>query len=137
MNLFAYGTLMDEAIMHNVCGERFQSRVATLSGYMRKKLCGEVYPGIIRQADSKVKGRVYFDVTAQALQYLDQFEGSFYQRQLVSAVFDDGASMEVETYVLTKSCAKLLSAEDWSLEEFLNRDKPLFVDKYGGYEKLV
>jgi gamma-glutamylcyclotransferase (GGCT)/AIG2-like uncharacterized protein YtfP len=137
MNLFAYGTLMDPAIMQNVCGERFQSRPASLSGYMRKKLRGEVYPGIIRQPDSSVEGQVYFDVSAQALYYLDEFEGSFYQRELVTAVFDDGSAMEVEAYVLSDSCASLLSNEDWNLQDFLSRDKPLFQDKYGGYERLV
>lgn len=137
MNLFAYGTLMDSAIMYKVCGEQFQSYPACLSGYKRKKLSGEVYPGIIRQANSMVEGQVYFDISAQALLYLDQFEGSFYQRQLVTAVFDDGASMEVDTYVLTDNCASMLSEEDWNLQEFLERDKPLFQDKYGGYEKQV
>lgn len=137
MNLFVYGTLMDEAIMRNVCGERFQSRAATLSGYMRKKLRGEVYPGIISQPNSVVEGRVYFDVTRQALQYLDQFEGSFYRRKLVSPVCSDDESIEAESYVLSESCATLLSEEDWNLEEFLVRDKQLFQDKYGGYEKLA
>jgi gamma-glutamylcyclotransferase (GGCT)/AIG2-like uncharacterized protein YtfP len=137
MNLFAYGTLMDAAIMLEVCGEKFQSRSATLPGYMRKKLRGEVYPGIISQGHSKVEGLVYFDVSIQALHYLDEFEGSFYQRQLVTAFFDDGVSMEVETYVLTDSCASMLSEVDWNLQEFLTRDKPLFQDKYGGYEKLT
>jgi gamma-glutamylcyclotransferase (GGCT)/AIG2-like uncharacterized protein YtfP len=136
MNLFAYGTLMDSAIMTKVCGTEFQSRVATLSGYMRKKLRGEVYPGIISQPTSMVEGRVYFDVTAQALLYLDLFEGTEYRRKRVMADFADGESIPVETYVLTDSCTSLLSEEDWNLEEFLTRDKPLFQDKYGGYKKL-
>ncbi len=134
MNLFAYGTLMDPAIMYNVSGERFQSRPATLSGYMRKKLRGEVYPGIISKPGSSVEGQVYFDVSAQALSFLDEFEGSFYQRQLVTSVFDDGSTMQVEAYVLTESCVTLLSEDDWNLEEFLTHDKSLFEDKYGGYE---
>lgn len=137
MNLFTYGTLMDADIMYKVCGERFQARAATLPGFLRKKLTGEVYPGIISQPASSVVGQVYFNVSAQALRYLDEFEGSFYNRQQVVVVFEDDTKLEVESYVLIDSCASLLSEEDWNLQDFVTRDKPQFQDQYGGYEKLV
>ncbi len=135
MNLFTYGTLMDAAIMHKVCAEQFPSRAAVISGYVRKKLIDEVYPGIIEQPDASVQGRVYFNVSTQALQYLDDFEGDYYQRKAVIALLDDGEAVQAETYVMTAASASLLSQEDWSLEEFLHRDKPLFEEKYGGYDR--
>ena len=135
MNLFTYGTLMDAAIMHKVCAENFSSQAAVISGYLRKKLIDEVYPGIIAQPDASVQGRVYFDVSAQALQYLDDFEGDYYQREAVVAILDNAETVQAETYVMTAASASLLSQEDWSLEEFLQRDKPLFEEKYGGYAR--
>jgi gamma-glutamylcyclotransferase (GGCT)/AIG2-like uncharacterized protein YtfP len=136
MNLFTYGTLMDAAIMHRVCGEQFRSHAASISGYRRKKLRDEVYPGIIARANSSVEGLVYFDISVRALGFLDEFEGSYYQREAVQAVCADGTAIAAQTYVLRDQFAALLSEEDWNLGDFLQRDKPLFQHKYGGYEKL-
>lgn len=136
MNIFAYGTLMDADIMRQVCGAEFYSRAARLDGYQRKKLRGEVYPGIVALGGSCVTGLVYFDISPTALHYLDQFEGTEYQRTRVTAVGEDGECIAAETYVLTPQAAALLSDEDWNLEDFVTRDKPLFQDQYGGYQAL-
>ena len=130
MNLFTYGTLMDAAIMRKICADEFESQAATLSDFLRKKLAGEVYPGIVAHAGASVQGRVYFDVTAQALDHLDEFEGSYYQRQDVTLKLDGGEQISAQSYVLTAKSAALLSQEDWSLDVFMQRDKYLFEDKY-------
>lgn len=136
MNLFTYGTLMDAAIMYRVCGEHFPSRATSLSGYIRKKLRDEVYPGVIARANSSVEGLLYFDISTRALGFLDEFEGSYYQRRRVITVASDGTAIEAETYVLRDNFTTLLSDEEWNLNDFLNRDKLMFQQKYGGYEKL-
>ena len=126
MNLFAYGTLMDADIMTEVSGGRFRSRKATLAGYVRKTVRGEVYPAIIRQADSCVDGMVYFDVSSQAFERLDIYEGELYDRQRVVVACDDGESVTAWTYVIAASEAHRLSTDDWSFENFLKKDKPHF-----------
>lgn len=136
MNLFAYGTLMDTEIMTEVSGARHRSRKATLLEYVRKTVQGEVYPAITRQSGSSVDGIVYFNVSPEAFDRLDIFEGSLYDRCEAVAICDDGECVETYTYVITANSIRHLSGDDWSYENFLKNHKQLFQGDYQGYDEL-
>ena len=51
MNVFVYGTLMEDEVVQSVLGRRFESLPAVLAGYRRVCLKQRVYPGIVK--DSK------------------------------------------------------------------------------------
>jgi gamma-glutamylcyclotransferase (GGCT)/AIG2-like uncharacterized protein YtfP len=136
MKIFTYGTLMDPEIMYQVCGRKYLAGKATLKDYMRKTLTGEVYPGITERRGCSVDGIVYFDVTAESIKRLDIFEGSFYQRTEVVVACDDGRKLPSQTYVITAQSLHRLSNDDWSFENFLANQKPLFQGGYFGYDEL-
>ena len=126
MHLFAYGTLMDSDIMTQVCGASYQSSKATLSGYVRKLVHGEIYPAIVREAGGCVDGMIYYNVSSQAFDRLDKFEGELYDRVKVIVICEDGLRVAAFSYVIRANCANRLSTDDWDYENFLHKDKPLF-----------
>jgi gamma-glutamylcyclotransferase (GGCT)/AIG2-like uncharacterized protein YtfP len=136
MNLFAYGTLMDSEIMEDVCGEACRSQRATLLHYVRKRVCGEVYPAIAAQPGGAVAGVVYFDLSSAAMSRLDRFEGDLYQREVAVVICDHGESIDTHTYVISTGCVHKLSDDDWSYEDFMAKHKQLFQNGYCGYAEL-
>ena len=67
MNLFAYGTLMDEEIMARAGGCRPGFQAATLLGHRRHALVGRSYPAIVAREGARVEGVCYFDLPEAAL----------------------------------------------------------------------
>lgn len=127
MHLFAYGTLMDPDIMARVCGISCRSRKATLAGFTRKRVSGEVYPAIVKKAGDSVEGIVYYNLPGAAFDRLDRFEGSLYVRtRVMIAVFGEDHPVPAESYLIRPVYAYRLSSEDWNLENFLRNDKHLF-----------
>lgn len=127
MNLFAYGTLMDPDIIARVSGARFRGEPATLHGYARKRLAGEVYPAIFRHAGSLVGGVVYFDVSLEAFARLDRFEGSTYLRVEASAQRANEGHVLAQAYVIAPEYVSQLTDEDWSYSAFAERAREQFL----------
>mgnify|MGYP002076206927 CR=1 FL=1 len=73
MNVFTYGTLMNKKVIKNIVKADFESVDATLEGYVRKKVKERVYPGITALKDSTVNGKLWLNVTPNALTKLDYF----------------------------------------------------------------
>jgi gamma-glutamylcyclotransferase (GGCT)/AIG2-like uncharacterized protein YtfP len=138
MNLFAYGTLMDPEIMTRVSGVRCRAGKAVLSGYVRRTVRGEVYPAITPRPGETVEGVVYFDLTPEAFDRLDRFEGPMYRRSAVPVAAEAAGSEETaaETYVIAPENLDRLSDEDWRFDEFLKTGKARFQRSYEGYGKL-
>lgn len=136
MNLFAYGTLMDLEIMTQVSGNQYRSQKATLLNYVRKRVRGEVYPAIIGQSGGAVDGILYFNLSKEAFDRLDKFEGPLYVRTEAEAVCDNGEGLATDTYVITADSAHQLSDDDWSYENFIMNHKQLFQGSYNGWDEL-
>ena len=138
MNLFAYGTLMDPEIMARVSGLRPRSENAALDGYVRKAVRGEVYPAITPRKGARVRGVLYFDLSPEAVERLDRFEGPMYRRRAVTVTAEAAGSEETaaETYVIAPENLDRLSDEDWRFDEFLKNGKGRFQRSYEGYGKL-
>ena len=81
MKVFAYGTLLDDAVVLRLTGRRFSKRAAVLAGYRRHAPLGG-YPYIVADDTAEVAGLVLDGVDAEALQAFDRYEdeGSLYHR---------------------------------------------------------
>jgi hypothetical protein len=130
---------MDPEIMARVSGMRCRAGKALLSGYLRRAVRGEVYPAIVARPGEAVDGVVYFDLTPEALDRLDRFEGPMYRRTSVSVTLEAAGNEETaaaEAYVIAPENLARLSDEDWRFEEFLKTGKGRFQSSYEGYGKL-
>lgn len=56
--MFAYGTLMIPAVMHTVAGKKHAAKPAILTGHVRVRIPGEIYPGLIGCQYAVIQGRV-------------------------------------------------------------------------------
>jgi len=135
-NLFAYGTLMCEDIMLAVTGQRFSRNAGFLRDYQRRRIKGEVYPGLIPKPGGIVEGIVYRDVSDAAWDLLDAFEGEMYQRQIVRVSIEDSTSLEAHTYVIRPEFKDRLGSGEWDFEKFLRRGKKTFEGRYAGFKAL-
>lgn len=131
--VFTYGTLMDSDIMTHVCGAKFAGIQANLSGFRRRKVIDEPYPAITPDPTESVDGYLYFDVHADALARLDRFEGSLYERQVVTLVDAEGRLQTAGAYVLRPENLSQLSDTHWTLEWFQREGKAAFVGEYRGF----
>ncbi|WP_428304070.1 gamma-glutamylcyclotransferase family protein [Lacipirellula sp.] len=135
-NLFAYGTLMFPEVWERVVGGRYRQAPATVCGMRVVRAAGKLYPVMIAGAAEDVaRGIVIYDLSAEALTALDEYEASFYERVEVAAVLDDGSgAASAQAYLLPQSHRQLASDEAWVAEVF-ERDKMGDYFRYLGWDR--
>jgi gamma-glutamylcyclotransferase (GGCT)/AIG2-like uncharacterized protein YtfP len=74
MDLFVYGSLLNDAVVVQVTGRRFPRRAAQLRGY-RKHTPSGCYPYVVPDDDGMVNGVVLQGIDGDALQAFDAYEG--------------------------------------------------------------
>lgn len=81
MNLFVYGTLLDDVVVVDLTGRRFPRRAALLPGY-RKHTPADGYAYIVADDAAEVAGVVLQEIDAAALRAIDRYEdeGRLYTR---------------------------------------------------------
>jgi gamma-glutamylcyclotransferase (GGCT)/AIG2-like uncharacterized protein YtfP len=104
--LFVYGTLAPgKPNAHVLADVRGTWTPATVTGTLYAEGWGAAqgYPGIVLAADGDaVPGLVFSsDELPQHWARLDAFEGDGYVRELTTARFDDGSTVEVYIYALS------------------------------------
>ena len=89
LDLFVYGTLLDDTVVQQVTGRRFPKRAARLSGY-RKFTPDGGYPYIVAHEGGAVEGALLCGLDQDALQALDRYEdeGCLYRRIEVTITID-------------------------------------------------
>jgi gamma-glutamylcyclotransferase (GGCT)/AIG2-like uncharacterized protein YtfP len=99
VDLFVYGTLMDERCLFSLTGRSFPRCEAKLPGFERI-VPKTGYPYIVPKASACVRGILLSGVDQSSLAILDQYEeeGYLYHRRSVEAVVD-GRCLPCETYV--------------------------------------
>ena len=127
VTLFCYGTLQSPLVMKAVTGQAFSGKEATLYNWARYRVRGSEYPGIIQQPDSVVTGKVYWGLDEEAMEKLDQFEGDKYERVLVQVTLADGSLEEAYAYAIREDCQKMLSADPWDFDRFLQNGLEKFI----------
>lgn len=138
MKIFTYGTLMDPEIMAKVCGACPESVKATLRGYARYGVRGEQYPGMVPEESGRVAGILYCDLSSPAVERLDLFEGSMYDRLEVEVALESSQeSCAAMAYVVKPEYSHLLTEAGWDFAEFIkNGGKQLFQQRYGGFDEI-
>jgi gamma-glutamylcyclotransferase (GGCT)/AIG2-like uncharacterized protein YtfP len=112
--LFAYGTLLFPGVLRAVAGRSFEGVPATLEGYLRRRVVGEIFPAIVAGSErDRVDGVIYAGLDQRAWRRLDRFEGDLYVRRRLLI-----AEAEVDTYVLADVWRHRLAAEAWDPAAF-------------------
>jgi len=127
---------MFEPICQRVITGDYASSPARLYGYRRTCVVGESYPAIYEdEADSYVKGVVYFDMSKHDLSLLDDFEGEYYEQKTVALELPDGSSLHARAYVLKDAFCHMASVRDWDADAFASTGIRRFLKRYGGAAK--
>lgn len=118
MNLFVYGTLLVPKIFEAVTGRNdLESAPGTLHGYSIRRVEGGDFPAIVEGSGS-VPGKVIFEVPGPAMRRLDDYEDTFYRREIVE-IATETAKVEAYAYVVPIEIAEqILSEETWTLDWF-------------------
>ncbi|MBU1568479.1 MAG: gamma-glutamylcyclotransferase [Proteobacteria bacterium] len=135
-DLFTYGSLMCNDIMHQVAGCRIDYVSATLKDFKRSKIVDEEYPGIVAHPGAEVKGVLYLHLPSTAIARLDIFEGEQYSRQEVQIITAQLAPHMPMSYVIKPEYSHLLTDETWDYRHFLAIGKTKFQKAYLGFQKI-
>jgi gamma-glutamylcyclotransferase (GGCT)/AIG2-like uncharacterized protein YtfP len=125
--LFCYGTLQSPLVMKAVTGQAFVGKEATLNNWARFRVRDSEYPGITRQEDAAVSGKLYWGLDEKAMEKLDAFEGDKYERVIVEVALSDGTSEEAYTYAIRSDCRKMLSDDPWDFDRFIQNGLEKFI----------
>jgi gamma-glutamylcyclotransferase (GGCT)/AIG2-like uncharacterized protein YtfP len=131
MDIFTYGSLMYPAVWERVVSGDYPGQPATLHGFARRRIRGELYPGLVRAGPGgSVDGVLYRGVSARDVAALDHFEGEgdAYARIRVPVELADGAVVGAWTYLYLHTAQVEESA--WEPAGFEARDLPAFLESY-------
>eukprot|EP00262_Sarcandra_glabra_P005050 TRINITY_DN16307_c0_g1_i1.p1 TRINITY_DN16307_c0_g1~~TRINITY_DN16307_c0_g1_i1.p1 ORF type:complete len:170 (-),score=24.57 TRINITY_DN16307_c0_g1_i1:181-690(-) len=117
-NVFVYGSLLADDVVHVLLKRFPQSSPAILNGYHRFSIKGRVYPAIVPVENKKVTGKVLLGITDLELDILDTFEDVEYERKTVEiSLIDSSEKLQSHTYVWgNKNDPNLYG--DWEFEEW-------------------
>ncbi len=122
MNLFVYGTLLVPEIWETVSGiADAEGKDGSIEGYRIFRVRGGDFPGIRYTGgkEDRVTGRVFYDLPERAIERLDAYEDSFYERHGVDVLHANGTSTEAHAYVVPEAHASdILSSTPWTLTWF-------------------
>jgi gamma-glutamylcyclotransferase (GGCT)/AIG2-like uncharacterized protein YtfP len=135
-NLFTYGSLMCSDIFSKVAGCQAEFTEATLYNFFRSKIRSREYPGIIPRPETSVPGILYFNLSSQALERLDAFEGELYLRENVQVMTEHRVFVSAMTYVIKPQHRDILTDKAWSYNEFLAVGKAKFEETYFGFDEF-
>jgi len=120
-NMFVYGTLLVPKIWNAVTGYHDPESVrGNLAGHRIQRVKAGDFPAIVIDPESSepVPGLVIKNIPPDALERLDQYEDSFYERNAVHIDTDSG-TVEAHVYrVPPRLAEKILSEDPWTLEWF-------------------
>jgi len=128
-NLFVYGTLMSDDVMHAVTGRQFHGTQCTLDDFQRFSVKDADYPGIRNVKGNIVDGLIYQDIPVTIWPLLDEFEGDMYERIEVTVKTAENIQLMAFTYVIKKQFLHLLTDMPWSFETFIKLRKEHFLNE--------
>ncbi|ROV95319.1 hypothetical protein VSDG_05997 [Cytospora chrysosperma] len=100
--LFAYGSLLVDAVMAALIDRIPEYEIATAPGYRAAHLPGKPYPGLVRDPSAEAPGRIYRGLSAQEWAVLDAWENPVYEVQAVALSGGEKALAYVWTVDLLK-----------------------------------
>lgn len=117
-NIFVYGTLLNDEILHRLIEGNPSKCNANLLGYKRVKVLDDVYPAILPERNSQVDGILLTGLSDSDVQTLDKYESNCYERKVVAVSLSANVLQQCETYVFKAQYYPLLSDEPWSNNSF-------------------
>jgi gamma-glutamylcyclotransferase (GGCT)/AIG2-like uncharacterized protein YtfP len=105
-------------VFEAVAGFAIKSEPCLLPGYARRKISGQVYPGIIKAKHSNVSGFLYKGLSQSQLHRLDQYESDEYLRELIVVRNAQQNYYAAWAYVPQPKCINMLTDEPWDEVEF-------------------
>ncbi|XP_016494827.1 AIG2-like protein D [Nicotiana tabacum] len=134
-NVFVYGSLLADDVVHALLKRVPPSNPAILHNYHRFSIKGRVYPAILAVENKKVTGKVLLDVTVPELNILDIFEDVEYERTTVDvSLMDSSKTLQAETYVWVDKRDPNLYGE-WDFEEWKQLHKGDFLKMTMGFSE--
>ncbi|KAJ4792285.1 hypothetical protein LUZ62_043531 [Rhynchospora pubera] len=125
-NVFVYGTLMADEVLHVLLTRVPSSSPALLPNFHRLSIKGRVYPAILAKENKTVSGKVLKGLTDAELEMLDTFEDERYIRKSVEiSLVDKSEKLLAEAYVWSNVDDPDLYGE-WDFEEW----KRLHINDY-------
>ncbi|KAK1315598.1 AIG2-like protein [Acorus calamus] len=122
-NVFVYGSLLADEVVHVLLKRVPPSSPATLYGFHRFSIKGRIYPAILPVENKKVDGKVLLGITDPELDVLDTFEDVEYVRRpinvslAVTACMDGPEKLHAYTYVWENKRDPDLYG-DWDFEDW-------------------
>ena len=116
---------MFPAVVASIIGRVPDRRPAMIHGYVRLEVAGELFPGLIKQHDSRVDGVLYLDISKDEWERLTAFEDDFYDLEEVT-VFSSGTNVLALAYVVPPSRKSVLSEKVWDPDFFRENHLPRF-----------
>ncbi|MEM9479615.1 MAG: gamma-glutamylcyclotransferase family protein [Verrucomicrobiota bacterium] len=134
MNVFTYGSLVFPEVWMAVTRLSCRKEEAKLHGYQNRRVKDATFPGILHtgRKEDVVEGLLYLDVSAEALERLDRFEDTFYDRQTVEVSGGD-STFAAEAYVVPAEQAHVLSNKIWDRGKFERDHLKDFLVRCCGY----
>ncbi|XP_073010286.1 AIG2-like protein D [Typha latifolia] len=132
-NVFVYGSLLADEVVHVLLNRLPPSSPAILNGYHRFSIKGRVYPAILPVDSKKVAGKVITGITDLELDILDTFEDVEYIRRTVEiSLPDKSEKLFADTYVWGNKDDPNLYG-DWDFEEWKQLHMKDFLNMTKGF----
>jgi len=129
---FTYGSLMFAEIMHAVAGMRPVALAARLHGWERRAIRAANYPAAFPEKASpshkSLEGVLWLDLSAQAWQRLDVFEGTDYARVQVTV---QSATGPHQAWVYAFRDRNRVLDHDWDVSAFESTHLAGFFREHG------
>ncbi len=124
-------------IWKRVVGTEYNNAPAFITGYQRKRIRNETYPGLTSgDLSDLVRGVIYMDVCHAHLGVLDRFEGNTYERKRLDCRLLDGGCVPAFVYIVKQEYAYLLEDAKWDPDHFLTHGIRQFINEYAGFREL-
>lgn len=119
---------MFPAVWQAVTGRSDIGQPARLQGFACLALKGEVFPGLVGRVGASTAGLIYYDVSDETWQRLDDFEADYYERWTVQVQTVSGL-VAAETYVLAPKERSRLLPTPWDATRFEREHLQKFLRK--------
>lgn len=131
-HIFTYGSLMFPAVFERITARRYNRAPAQVKHFRRALLRQHSYPAVLPDRHSpSLEGFVYLNVRESDLRRLDQFEGSYYQRQQVKVLLIEQQQIITAWLYVLKPCYRhLATSREWSPQVFETHHLQRFLSRY-------
>ena len=133
-NIFVYGTLLFDEVVHALTGENCLTIPAKLIGYRRCRIEDPhreaVGPVVVRKKGACTSGKVLLNLSCESFRAIELFEESAggYEPVNSEVLCNDGRLLMVTFYRAQNDLSPMIRSENWSEQDFQNAALRLYVE---------